>query len=231
MAQVKEGARRRAAHAVRRAKGSPVALTGLALCAAALIGVCGFGIFQATAQTEVIVERDAREEALPAEGDPPAPAAHGDVGAASPPTIVVDVGGAVVRPSVVELPADARVNDAIEAAGGLSPDADTGSLNRAAPLSDGAKVHVPRQGEMTAPSAASAGAPSPGEASSSGGPVNINSASLDELDSLPGVGPATAQAIIEDRSLNGPFASIEDIMRVSGIGEKKFDNLKSSICV
>ena len=72
---------------------------------------------------------------------------------------------------------------------------------------------------------------SPGGASSDASPVNINTASVDDLDTLPGVGPSTAQAIVDDRAQNGAFASIEDIMRVSGIGEKKFEKLKGLICV
>lgn len=140
--------------------------------------------------------------------------------------IKVDVTGAVASPGVVELDSDARVIDAIEAAGGQTADADLSSINRAAKLLDGEKVHVPRVGEM-APDAADTGG-GDGDAAASA-LVNINTAGLDELDELPGVGPSTAQAIIDEREQGGPFTSIEDIMRVSGIGEKKFEKLKSSI--
>ena len=155
-------------------------------------------------------------------------AEHSTNGALEAP-LVIDVDGAVVAPGVVEVPAGSRVADAIEAAGGLAEDADVSGINRAAPLVDGEKVYVPRVGEA-APASAGASSSSDGDEESIS-PVNINTASLSELDELPGIGPATAQAIIDDREENGPFASIEDIMRVSGIGEKKFENLAPYICV
>ena len=143
--------------------------------------------------------------------------------------LIVDVSGAVASSGVFELSAGARVQDAIEQAGGLAGDADVGALNRAAPLADGQKVYVPRQGEVV-PAAGSGTGSSTGVAGASS-LVNINTADEAALDALPGVGPSTAAAIIEDRNANGPFASVEDLMRVSGIGEKKFEKLKNSICV
>lgn len=167
------------------------------------------------------------------------------------PDITVHVDGAVVNPGVYVLSAEAnRVVDAIRAAGGLSADADTAAINLAAPLSDGVKVHVPKQGEQIAD--ASTGAdPSSGSSISTGGTatgsssgaagtsassgasgvVNINTATAEELTALPGVGEATAKAIVEDRQKNGKFQSPEDLMRVSGIGQKKFDKLKDHIRV
>lgn len=150
--------------------------------------------------------------------------------------IVVDVTGAVRTPSVVSLEEGARVGDAIEAAGGFAEDADAVRVNRAARLQDGQQVYVPRQGESASGVGRAADAPSSaqGESTAQSGQaalVNINFAGIEELDALPGVGPSTASAIVEDREANGPFASIEDLMRVSGIGEKKFQKLKNSICV
>ena len=160
--------------------------------------------------------------------------------AAEPEELLVDVGGAVAAPGVVRVAAGARVTDAVAAAGGLTAEADTATLNLAAKLEDGQKVYVPTAGE-TMPAAAgggsadaggaAGGAGSAGAGGATSGLVNINTASADELDALPGVGPATAQAIIDERDSNGAFTSAEDIMRVSGIGEKKFAKLKSSICV
>ncbi|WP_246060654.1 ComEA family DNA-binding protein [Enorma burkinafasonensis] len=167
------------------------------------------------------------------EGAAPAPDADGGEGPsggerepADDGPLVVDVDGAVASPGVVEVPAGSRVADAIDAAGGLAEDADVSGVNRAAPLADGEKVYIPRAGEASQAPAA-AGSP-PGEEAAL---VNINTADLSELDELPGIGPATAQAIIDEREANGPFTSIEDIMRVSGIGEKKFEKLADRICV
>lgn len=149
-------------------------------------------------------------------------------------TLVVDVDGAVNGPGVYEIAVpNARVRDAVNAAGGLAADADTAQINLASPLADGQKVYVPRQGE-TAPAATSSGSGvvSQGAATgSSNAVVNINSATAEELETLPGVGEATAEAIIQDREQNGPFASTEDLMRVSGIGEKKYAKLEGLICV
>ena len=151
--------------------------------------------------------------------------------------VVVDVAGAVARPGVVTLDDGARVEDALAAAGGVIDGADLRGVNRAARLSDGQRVYVPLDGEATPaisdPFGGAGSGLDAGGGSALDAPqlVNINSAGADELDALPGVGPATARAIVEDREANGPFAMPEDLMRVSGIGEKKFAKLKSSICV
>lgn len=149
--------------------------------------------------------------------------------------LTVHVDGAVASPGVYvvvgELP---RVNDAIVAAGGLAEGADTTGLNLAAAVADGDKVHVPLEGEgqpTGVPEPAGSSQASAQGGTKSSGLVNINKASVEELDALPGVGQSTAQAIVDDRDANGAFASIEDLMRVSGIGEKKFEKLKGKICV
>lgn len=152
---------------------------------------------------------------------------------ASPDIVVVDVAGAVVSPSVVHLDAGARVDDAIRAAGGLAEDADVSAVNRAAVLSDGQKIYIPRTGEE-APEGGDAAADSAGQNASAGSDaskININTATAEELQSLKGVGPATADKIIEYRSLYGAFGSIEDIKNVSGIGDKTFDGFKDDITV
>lgn len=147
--------------------------------------------------------------------------------------VVVHVDGAVMLPGVYELADGARVNDAIELAGGLTAEADTSTLNLAAKLADGQKVTVPLVGESTnSASSGEAMLSADGSGSSAANTlVNINTASADELDTLPGVGPSTAATIIQDREQSGPFTSIEDIMRISGIGEKKFAKIKDYICV
>ena len=148
-------------------------------------------------------------------------------------SVFVHIDGAVVAPGVYELTGPLpRVNDAVIAAGGLAEDVDTSALNLAAVLSDGEKIHVPRQGEAVVTEQTSSGAASrPDAGPSSSGVININTATAEELDSLPGVGPSTAAAIVEDRERNGHFASPEDLMRVSGIGEGKFSKLKDQIRV
>ena len=149
---------------------------------------------------------------------------------------VVHVDGAVGKPGVVELTgSDLRVFDAVSLAGGLLDDADTAQVNLAEPLSDGAKIHIPHEGELSEQAEQSLS----GQAQTSGATgsgkatllVNINTASSEELQTLNGVGEATANAIIEERERGGPFATPEDLMRVSGIGEKKFAKVKDSICV
>jgi len=143
--------------------------------------------------------------------------------------VVVHVDGAVVAPGVYELEGEKpRVADAVRAAGGLAEDADTSVVNLAATLSDGQKIYIPKVGER-ADVTAGAAASQPSDSSS--GVVNINSATADELMTLPGVGDATARAIIEERERGGPYSSVEDLMRVSGIGEKKLARLQGLICV
>lgn len=146
----------------------------------------------------------------------------------------VDVDGAVVSPGVYRLKDGARVAQAIDAAGGLAPEADVTGLNRASKVIDGQKIHVPTVGEQRA-SIAEAGVDGGASASSgvSGakGLVNINTASAAELQTLSGIGPSMAQSIIDERTKNGAFASVDDLMRVSGIGEKKLAKIKDCICV
>lgn len=148
--------------------------------------------------------------------------------------VYVDVDGAVVRPGVYRLKDGARVSQAIDAAGGLTAEADVTELNRASKITDGQKIYVPTVGEQQAAAAVggaeSSAATTPGAGSSSG-LVNINTASAAELQTLSGIGPSMAQSIIDERTKNGAFASVDDLMRVSGIGEKKLAKIKDCICV
>jgi len=156
--------------------------------------------------------------------------------------IAVDVTGAVVRPGLYKFPEGSRVQDAIDAAGGLLADAETTTINLAARLEDGQQLNIPYKDD-TAPAAATeepaftfsspGGATSEPTSESSSGTelVNINTATSEQLDTLPGIGPSTAQKIIDYRATNGPFATIEDILKVSGIGPATFDNIKNLITV
>ena len=153
--------------------------------------------------------------------------------------IVVDVDGAVAHPGLYKLPPGSRVQAALAAAGGLSPQADAHRINRAAKLHDGQKLYVLSQGESTPPLAASSGQGCEGQACTSAeggvagsdtegqGLVNINTANATQLTQLPGVGPAIAQKIIDYRTTNGPFTSVDDLTKVPGIGAAKLAQIKS----
>lgn len=185
-----------------------------------------------TDTTDVTDETDAPEEATTTD-ETAETAADTDADAeAEETTIVVHVDGAVAVPGVYELPAGSRANDAVIAAGGLLDYADTSSINLAATLSDGEKLYIPAEGEeVTVSTTSTSTTISTSDDSDETELININTATAEELDELPGIGEATAAAIIEDRETNGEFTSIEDIMRVSGIGEAKFANIKDLICV
>ena len=153
--------------------------------------------------------------------------------------IVVDVDGAVAHPGLYKLPPGSRVQAALAAAGGLSPQADVHRINRAAKLHDGQKLYVLSQGESGPPQAASSGQGCEGQACTSAeggvagsdtegqGLVNINTANATQLTQLPGVGPAIAQKIIDYRTTNGPFTSVDDLTKVPGIGAAKLAQIKS----
>lgn len=165
----------------------------------------------------------------------PAPTATLPAPTATPGPLHVYVNGRVIQPAVYALPPGSLVEAAIEAAGGMAADANTAVVNLAQPLQNGMQVYVPAIGEE-APAPASvlqapveAGNAPPGGAA--GGLVNINTADAAALDMLPGIGPSTAQKIIAHRETNGPFATIEGIMEVPGIGEAKFASMQDLITV
>jgi competence protein ComEA len=160
--------------------------------------------------------------------------------------VVVHVAGAVAMPGVHRLAAGSRVADAVAAAGGSAADADTDRLNLAAPLGDGSRVYVPRRGEAGAPptvvpddaatpgttsGATTTGGTGSGPAPSAAGPINVNTAGPDELDRLPGIGPATAAAIIDHRTRHGPFGTVDDLAKVRGIGPAKLAQLRGLVAV
>lgn len=149
---------------------------------------------------------------------------------------VVYVTGAVRNPGVYEIAPQSRVYEALNAAGGFSSDADQEAVNLAAMLADGVHIKFPRKGEVvrqpSAPAAQPARAvPSAPRSPAASGKININTASLGELDTLAGIGPKTGQAIIDYREANGPFRRAEDLMKVKGIGPKKFDAIKDDITI
>jgi competence protein ComEA len=136
--------------------------------------------------------------------------------------LVVHVAGAVRRPGIYELPSGSRVDDAIRAAGGPKPRAELALVNLAAPVADGQQVVVPGLRDATA----AAGGGATGGTVSQPQPVRLNSATPEELDALPGVGPVTAQRIVEYREQYGAFASIDDLDAVPGIGPTRLEQLR-----
>lgn len=144
----------------------------------------------------------------------------------------VDVEGAVASPGLYLVSADARVNDAVAAAGGMTSDADRQRVNLAQKVEDGMQVYVPSREEV--PAATGITTTGAGQASSSGaskGKVNLNTASAEELQTLSGIGPSLSQRIIDYRQANGPFKSVDDLRKVSGIGDTRFKSLKDLVCV
>lgn len=152
-------------------------------------------------------------------------------------TIIVDIGGAVATPMVVELPGGARINDAIKAAGGTTKKADLSDVNRAQVLEDGQKIFIPSLVDNELGDIGNSNKNSvvkdEGFISENFVPekININTANSEQLRTLNGVGPATAEKIIRYRESDGPFKKIEDIKNVDGIGDKTFEKLKDYIVV
>ena len=165
----------------------------------------------------------APEESLPRAAAPAAPASTSP---APVQVVVAQAAGAVTQPGLYRLPPGSRVDDLVRAAGGLAPDADADRVNLAALVTDGERIYIPRVGEALPADATSGGAPS-----STPQPIDLNTASLAQLDTLPGVGPATAQAIIDYRAEHGRFSSVDDLLNVRGIGPAKLDELRSLVRV
>jgi competence protein ComEA len=179
---------------------------------------------------------------VPEAGQPGAPADEPK----PPARVVVHVAGAVAKPGLIELDAGARVADALKQVGGSRSEADLERVNLAAPLIDGSQLFVPRRGKGVAPGGAEsieayrggrlAAGYAPGDAPTPAeGPtrspaeppiVSLNSATADQLQSLPGIGPATAQKILDHRRERGPFGTVESLLEVRGIGPKKLEEIR-----
>jgi competence protein ComEA len=178
------------------------------------------------------------------------PAGPGTSTGSAPARIVVHAAGAVARPGVHDVAAGARVADLVAAAGGLTDDADPDRINLAAPLRDGERVYVPRRGEAVAPDVVAGAGDAPagpaadgrggggggGAEGGSGGAgpparVDLNTADAAALEALPGIGPATAAAIIGHRAEHGPFASVDELQEVTGIGPAKLEQLRELVRV
>ena len=149
----------------------------------------------------------------------PAPAAATTRAASA--LVVVDVVGAVRRAGLYRLPEGSRISDAVARAGGATKNADLALVNLAAPLADGTQIVVPARA-----SAASTGGNSP---AAPAGPVHLNTATLEDLDALPGVGPVTAQKILDYRQQHGAFANIDELDAIPGIGPARLDQLRNLV--
>ncbi|SDC47369.1 competence protein ComEA [Priestia aryabhattai B8W22] len=144
------------------------------------------------------------------------------------PFVMVDIKGAVQKPGVYQLPKDARVKDALAQAGGATKEADLRQLNLASKLQDEMAVYIPAAGEEIPPSSPVSSISSSG--TSNDQPlVNINTANTDELQTLNGIGPSKASAIVSYREENGLFQTVEDLGQVSGIGDKSLEKIKAQI--
>lgn len=162
-------------------------------------------------------------------GNPAAPADSGATSDGEPEIdgVVVHVAGAVARPGLYRLAGAARVADALDAAGGPTAEADLDAVNLAAKVADADRVYLPRRGEA-APAPVSGGG---GAAGGAAGPLDLNTATAAQLEELPGVGPATAEAILSYRQEKGRFRSVEELLEVRGIGESKLAALRSKVRV
>jgi len=147
---------------------------------------------------------------------------------AAPAEIVVHVVGAVATPGLYRLDEGSRIADAVSVAGGATRKANLAAVNLAAPLVDGTQIVVPRKGDA-APAEAAGAAAAAGSESSPAGPIHLNTATTEELEAIPGVGPVTAQRIIDFREENGPFRSVDELDAVSGIGPKRLEQMRELV--
>ncbi|NMH91268.1 ComEA family DNA-binding protein [Pseudonocardia bannensis] len=204
--------------------------TALAVVAAVSAVLAAVGVWSDRPRAEPVA-------ALPSvalsPADPTAVAASAPP-APTPGPLVVSVAGKVVRPGLVRVPDGARVADVIEAAGGPLPGTDLSGTNLARRVGDGEQVSV---GVAPAPDAGGGatagpgGGPGPGPAAVPGGRIDLNRATAEQLDGLPGVGPVTAQRILEWRTRNGRFARVEQLREIEGIGERRFGQLRELVTV
>jgi competence protein ComEA len=199
------------------------ALLGSTAAVVVLVAAAAIGLRPAPEPPELSLPRAEPQapDAAPAGAAAPAPAAAGEAG-----EIYVHAAGAVARPGVYRLAAGARVADVVAAAGGPAPDADLDRLNLAAKVEDGARVRVPRRGEVLPED--DAGLATGAEADR---PLDLNAATAAELERLPGIGPATASAIVEYRRQHGRFRSVEQLLEVRGIGPAKLAALRARVRV
>lgn len=200
-------------------EGEPMPEIDRRLAAAAVI-ILLLGFIGGVKYQDVRAKKEIKEQALLTS------AGAGEAESKKPGEIMVYITGAVNKPGVFMLQEGERVYRAVELAGGLAPEADARNINLAAVLQDGKSYSIPAVGETTS----LGGTDLTGTGTSEkDGKVNVNTASSRELESLPGIGPALAERIVEYRMLNGPFQNVDELKKVSGIGDKKFAAIKDQV--
>jgi competence protein ComEA len=209
-------------------------VTLVALAVAAVVALAAWWVIRAAPHAEPVQLAQERILPTPATGGPAvsdAPTASTDPTAATLPSsagplVVVDVAGKVRRPGIVELPAGSRVVDALRAVGGPRRGIDTSALNLARLLVDGEQIVV----GLDVISAPLPAAPT-GSTAGAITPVDVNTATIEQLDTLPGIGPVTAQAILDWRTDNGAFTSVDELLEVSGIGDATLADIEAYVYV
>ncbi|PMD06518.1 helix-hairpin-helix domain-containing protein [Brevibacterium paucivorans] len=209
----------------------PTRVVIVAVAAVVVVAVVGLIIFTALKQSS----EPAGEAAGAAEPGPPVATGGGSPETSPTSDVTVHVAGEVKKPGVLTLPAGSRITDAVQAAGGLTQDADPSALNLAQPLNDGEQIKVPKVGEPEesgeAPGTTSGASGKTSSGSTGGGKINVNTASEKELQELPGVGPATSAAMVKHREENGRFESVEQLEDVPGIGPAILERLTPLVTV
>lgn len=207
----------------------PAAAGAGAVLAVGLLVAAGMAFLGASSPPAQLTLPRAQAGSAPVDGAP-----ETSVPATPPMTVTVHVAGQVVSPGVYAVPSGGRVADAVVAAGGTAAEADVEQLNLAARVADGERVYVPRKGEPAPAVAAGPAVPASGAGAKAGapaGPVDLNTATAEQLEALPGVGPATSKAILAYRSSHGRFRSVTELLEVPGIGPAKLEALRPLVKV
>lgn len=216
---------------MRLAVGGVIVLVIAALIATVVVAMLGAGGSGAVVDPGELPDELRSTSTSTSRGGTPA-GDGGSTPSSAAPVLFVHVLGSVARPGLYEIAAGSRVMDAVAAAGGFAATADPGGVNLAREMSDGEQLVVPAVGEVPPPSAVAPGA-SGGAAggAASGGSIDLNRATVADLDTLPRIGPALAQRIIDWRDANGGFSSVDELREVSGIGDKTFESLQDLVTV
>ncbi len=202
----------------RRARVKPTVVVGVVLCVLAGLGASGWTWWRGRAHVVPIPVVSASSPPLAGPASTPGSTAG---------TLTVHVTGQVRHPGVVRVVAGARVVDAVAAAGGALPSADLDAINLARTLNDGEQIRVAQPGQPVVVASAAPG----GDARAAAGPLDLNTATVEQLDTLPGVGPVMAQRIIDWRTEHGRFTSVEELREISGVGERKYSDIASKVRV